>query len=371
MTRAATAAEDRRFLALALSLGRRGQGRTWPNPAVGCVITRDGRVIGRGWTAPGGRPHAEPQALSQAGEAARGATAYVSLEPCAHHGKTPPCTDALIAAGIARVVAPIEDMDPRVSGEGFARLRAAGIDVTTGLLSDEASYDHAGFFLRTELGRPFVTLKLAASFDGRIATATGDSQWITGPQARRLVHALRARHDAVMVGAGTARADDPALTVRDLGIDHQPVRVVVSRRLDLPLMGNLARTAKQVPVWLCHGTDADPTLQKTWAGLGAQLIPCTVSGGQLDPRSVLQGLGEAGLTRVFCEGGGALAAALLQADLVDELIGMTAGVAIGAEGLPSLGALGLARLAEAPRFRLRETRAIGPDILHVWERGDP
>lgn len=363
-----SAADDRRFLSLALSLGRRGQGRTWPNPAVGCVVVRKGRIVGRGWTAPGGRPHAEPQALAQAGDLARGATAYVSLEPCAHHGQTPPCTDALIAAGIARVVAPIEDMDPRVSGEGFARLRAAGIKVSTGLLSDEAGRDHAGFFLSTELGRPFVTLKLAASFDGRIATATGDSQWITGPQARRHVHAMRARHDAVMVGAGTARADDPSLTVRDLGIGHQPVRVVVSRRLDLPLMGQLARTARDTPVWLCHGTDADMTLRRTWEGLGAKLIPCAVTGGQLDPLSMLKGLGENGLTRVFCEGGGALAASLLQADLVDELIGMTAGVVIGAEGLPALGALGLARLAEAPRFRLRDTKALDGDVLHIWER---
>jgi diaminohydroxyphosphoribosylaminopyrimidine deaminase/5-amino-6-(5-phosphoribosylamino)uracil reductase len=362
------AADDRRFLALALSLGRRGQGTTWPNPAVGCVIVRDGRIVGRGCTAAGGRPHAEPQALAQAGEAARGATAYVSLEPCAHHGQTPPCTEALIAAGIARVVAPLEDMDPRVSGEGFDRLRAAGIEVTTGLLADEAGHDHAGFFLRTEQGRPFVTLKLAASFDGRIATATGDSQWITGPEARRLVHAMRARHDAVMVGAGTARADDPSLTVRDLGIGHQPVRVVVSRRIDLPLMGQLARTARKIPVWICHGTDADATLRDTWEGLGARLIPCDVTGGQLDPLSVLKGLGEAGLTRVFCEGGGALAASLLQADLVDELVGMTAGVAIGAEGLPALGALGLTRLGEAPRFRLRDSRAVGGDVVHVWER---
>ncbi|WP_375173358.1 bifunctional diaminohydroxyphosphoribosylaminopyrimidine deaminase/5-amino-6-(5-phosphoribosylamino)uracil reductase RibD [Pseudooceanicola sp.] len=362
------AATDRRFLSLALSLGRRGQGTTWPNPAVGCVIVQHSRIVGRGWTAPGGRPHAEPQALAQAGQAARGATAYVSLEPCSHHGQTPPCTDALIAAGVARVVAPLEDMDPRVSGEGFARLRAAGIEVTTGLLSDEAGRDHAGFFLRTEQGRPFVTLKLASSFDGRIATATGDSQWITGPEARRHVHAMRARHDAVMVGAGTARADDPGLTVRGLGIAHQPVRVVVSRRIDLPLMGQLARTAKETPVWICHGTDADPTLRDTWTGLGARLIPCEVMGGQLDPLSVLKGLGEAGLTRVFCEGGGALAASLLQADLVDELLGMTAGVAIGAEGLPSLGALGLSRLAEAPRFRLRESRMLGGDVLHHWER---
>ena len=359
-------AADTRFMALALSLGRRGQGRTWPNPAVGCVIVRAGRIVGRGWTAPGGRPHAEPQALAQAGEAARGATAYVSLEPCAHHGGTPPCAEALIAAGISRVVSPVEDSDPRVSGRGFAMLRAAGIEVVTGVLAEEAERDLAGFFLRTELGRPFVTLKLAASFDGRIATATGESQWITGAQARRAVHAMRARHDAVMVGAGTARADDPALTLRDIGTAHQPVRIVVSRRLDLPLGGALARTAAEVPLWLCHGTDADPLLAEAWAGLGARLIPCAVKAGQIDPAAVLQALGQAGLTSVFCEGGGALAASLLSAGLVDELVGFTAGLMIGAEGQPALGALGLARLAQAPRFDLVEVSAIGPDILHRW-----
>jgi len=363
-----SAAIDRRYMALALSLGRRGQGRTWPNPAVGCVIVKDGRIVGRGSTAPGGRPHAEPQALAQAGPAARGATAYVSLEPCAHHGKTPPCSQALIDAGVARVVAAIEDVDPRVSGQGFAQLRDAGIEVTTGVLADQAEADLSGFFIRTEQGRPMVTLKLANSFDGRIATASGDSQWITGPVARRAVHAMRMRHDAVMVGAGTARGDDPSLTVRDMGVDHQPVRVVVSRRLDLPLSGVLARTAKEVPVWICHGPDADDMLHRTWDGLGAKLISCDVTGGHLDPRSILQGLGAEGLTRVFCEGGGALAASLLAADLVDELVGFSAGVVIGAEGTPAIGAMGLARLSEAPRFDLVSSRPVGGDVMHVWKR---
>ncbi|MCG7624540.1 bifunctional diaminohydroxyphosphoribosylaminopyrimidine deaminase/5-amino-6-(5-phosphoribosylamino)uracil reductase RibD [Epibacterium sp. Ofav1-8] len=355
-------------MGLALSLGRRGQGRTWPNPAVGCVIVSQGRVVGRGWTQPGGRPHAEPMALAQAGAAARGATAYVSLEPCSHHGKTPPCAQALIDAGIARVVAAIEDSDPRVSGQGFDMLRAAGIEVTTGIRTEEAGFDHEGFFLRTEQGRPFVTLKLASSFDGRIATGSGQSQWITGPEARRMVHAMRARHDAVMVGAGTARADDPSLTVRDLGIDHQPARVVVSRHLDLPLMSKLARSAADIPLYLCHGTGADTERLRAWEGLGAQLLSCNTLGTQLDPHDVLHQLGSAGLTRVFCEGGGALAATLLAHDLVDELIGFSAGVAIGAEGLPSIGALGIGQLAEAPRFDLIETRPVGADILHRWRR---
>ena len=359
---------DRRFMATALSLGRRGMGRCWPNPAVGCVIVRDGRIVGRGWTQPGGRPHAERVALDQAGELARGATAYVSLEPCAHYGKTPPCAEALVAAGVARVVAPLQDSDARVAGQGFAILREAGIEVTTGVLADEAARDHAGFFLKTEQGRPFVTLKLASSFDGRIATATGESQWITGQEARRAVHAMRARHDAVMVGAGTARADDPSLTVRGIGVTQQPVRVVVSRRLDLPLMGQLARTAGEVPVWLCCGHDADQERKSAWTGLGARLLECGTHGVQLDPANVLQNLGAAGLTRVFCEGGSALAASLLAADLVDELVGFSAGLVIGAEGMPSIGAMGLGRLAEAPRFELAEARPVGPDILDRWVR---
>ncbi len=355
-------------MAHALGLGRRGMGKCWPNPAVGCVIVRNGRVVGRGWTQPGGRPHAETQALAMAGAQAEGATAYVTLEPCAHHGKTPPCAEALIAAKVARVVAAVPDSDPRVSGKGFAMLRAAGIAVETGVLAEEALADHAGFFLRTEQGRPWLTLKLAMSLDGRIATATGESQWITGPAARGTVHGLRNTHDAVMVGGGTARADDPALTVRGFGTVGQPVRVVVSRFLDLPLLGNLARTAQEVPVWICHGPDAGRDLLRAWEGLGARLVPCRLLAGRVDPAALLRALGEAGLTRVFCEGGGQLAASLLGADLVDELHVFTAGLTLGAEGHPGLGALGVERLAEAPRFTLVDSSVEGGDIHHVWRR---
>lgn len=359
---------DKRYMALALALGRRGQGTCWPNPSVGCVLVQDGRIVGRGWTQPGGRPHAETEALRQAGSQARGATAYVSLEPCAHHGQTPPCAQALIEAGVARVVSAIEDSDPRVAGQGFAMLRDAGIDVTTGVLADQAARDHAGFFLKTEQGRPFVTLKLASSFDGRIATESGHSQWITGQTSRRAVHAMRATHDAVMVGAGTARVDDPSLTVRDLGIERQPVRVVVSRHLDIPLMGQLARTASKIPVWLCHGPSPDAERAKAWEGLGARLIPCALRDHHIDAADLLLQLGQEGLTRVFCEGGSSLAASLLADELVDELIGFSAGLAIGAEGLPAIGALGMDRLDEAPRFELLETRIIGQDVMHRWAR---
>ena len=355
-------------MALALSLGRRGQGRTWPNPAVGCVIVKDGHIIGRGWTADGGRPHAEPQALAQAGAAAKGATAYVTLEPCSHFGKTPPCAQALIDAGISHVVAAVQDQDPRVSGAGFDMLRAAGITVTTGVLKDQADLDHAGFFLTQTEGRPWVTLKLANSFDGRIATHTGDSQWITDAPARRLVHAMRARHDAVLVGGGTARDDDPSLTVRGLGIERQPVRVVLSRGLDLPTDGVLARTAHEVPVWICHGQEAPKDRIEDWVACGAQVIPCDEAHGGLDMRDVMRSLAQRGVTRVFCEGGGSVAASLLHAGLVDEMIGFNAGVVVGAEGRASVGPMQIERLREAPRFRLVEVRRVGPDVLHVWRR---
>ncbi|SHJ40222.1 diaminohydroxyphosphoribosylaminopyrimidine deaminase [Shimia gijangensis] len=355
-------------MALALTLGRRGQGNTWPNPAVGCVLVRDGRIVGRGWTQPGGRPHAETEALKQAGDLARGATAYVTLEPCAHHGQTPPCAEALVAAGIVRVVVAVEDSDSRVAGKGLALLRGAGIEIEIGVMADEAAHDLQGFFLKTDLGRPFLTLKLAESLDGRIATATGESQWITGPQSRRLVHAMRASHDAVMVGGGTARVDDPSLTVRELGVDHQPVRVVVSRRLDIPLLGNLARTARDVPVWIAHGRDADSLLIDTWRDLGAVMLPCDLQGAHLSPASVLQALGGQGMTRVFCEGGGALAASLLVADLVDELVTFHAGLALGAEGFAAIGPMGIEKLSNAPRYRLAESQKVGADLMTVWRR---
>ncbi|MCT4611406.1 MAG: bifunctional diaminohydroxyphosphoribosylaminopyrimidine deaminase/5-amino-6-(5-phosphoribosylamino)uracil reductase RibD [Pelagimonas sp.] len=360
--------KDEKYMAQALALGRRGMGQTWPNPAVGCLLIKNDRVVGRGWTQPGGRPHAERVALDMAGEAARGATAYVTLEPCSHHGKTPPCCDALIAAGVARVVSPISDKDPRVAGQGFQRLREAGIQVETGIRAEEAYHDHAGFFMRFTQERPWVTLKLALSLDGRIATATGESQWITGPQARRKVHALRAKHDAVLVGGGTARADNPALTVRGLGERRQPVRVVFSRSLDLPLTGQLAQTAGEIPVWLCHGPNVDAQVARSWEEAGAKLLSSGLSGRQVNPTQALATLAEQGLTRVFCEGGGSLASSLLINDLVDELHVFSAGVALGAEGFPGIGGLGIEELASAPRFELSDLSMASGDVHHVWRR---
>ncbi len=353
-------------MAHALALGRRGMGQVWPNPAVGCVIVREGRIVGRGWTRPGGRPHAEAVALEQAGEAARGATVYVTLEPCAHVSRRgPACADLLVAAGVARVVSAMEDPDPRTAGRGHARLRAAGVTVETGLDGEGARRDHAGFCLRFTEARPFVTLKLAATLDGRIATASGESRWITGPQARALVHALRARHDAVMVGGGTARADDPLLTVRGMGARRQPVRVVLSRRLDLPRDSALMRSMDEAPLWLIHDGSADAG---GWSASGAELLEAEADAGGIVPLSALQALAARGITRVFCEGGGQLAASLLRAGLVDELHLFTAGAAIGAEGHAMLGPLELDRLADAPRLSLAAQRPVGGDLYSIWRR---
>lgn len=354
-------------MAHALSLAARGLGRVWPNPAVGCVIVAGERVVGRGWTRPGGRPHAETEALAMAGPAACGATAYVTLEPCAHHGETPPCAGALIDSGVARVVAAMRDPDPRVDGGGLELLRAAGMDVSEGVLEREATELQRGFLSRTRSGRPSVTLKLAGSLDGRIAASTGESRWITCPDSRRAVHAMRARHDAVLVGGGTARADDPSLTVRDLGTDWQPVRVVLSRRLDLPAEGQLARTASEVPVWLCHGRDVPQDLARAWSDRGARLFSVPEGDDQqLDSAAALRALGDAGLTRVLCEGGGKLAASLIGAGLVDEIVVFSAGLALGAEGWPMLGEMYVEQLAGSPRFGLIETRSVDADALNRW-----
>ncbi|MFK7943801.1 MAG: bifunctional diaminohydroxyphosphoribosylaminopyrimidine deaminase/5-amino-6-(5-phosphoribosylamino)uracil reductase RibD [Paracoccaceae bacterium] len=358
--------EDARWMQSALALARRRLGQTWPNPAVGCVIVQDGRVLGRGATAPGGRPHAETIALDVAGNCS-GATAYVTLEPCAHHGQTPPCTDALIAAGISRVVCAVPDSDPRVAGRGIERLKASGIDVTVGCLAEAARAINAGFFSRIERGRPWVTLKLATTLDGRIATRTGESRWITGPEARRRVHLLRAQSDAVMIGAGTARTDNPMLDVRELGLARsKPVRVVVDSSLSLPLTHKLATTAETQPLWLMHRAEADPARVSAFAGIGANTIATDAHNGVLDIGEALSLLGARGLTRVLVEGGGQLAASLLDAGSVDEIALFTAGKAFGGDGTPAVRGFGLDVLENAPQFDLIRIEAVGADTLSTW-----
>ncbi len=355
----------------ALSLARRGLGGVWPNPTVGCVVVQGGIVVGRGWTQAGGRPHAETEALKRAGAAARGATAYVSLEPCSHHGKTPPCADALIAAGVARVVIATGDPDPRVSGNGIAKLRAVGIAVESGLLADDADALNAGFFLRVREGRPLVTLKIATTLDGRIATHRGESRWITGEAARARAHAMRAAHDAVLVGSGTAIADDPMLDVRLAGYeDAKRVRVIVDGRLRVPLTSKLVQTARAIPTWFFVRDDADAARAKVLADCGVELVRLApdAASGHLAPADIAKALGARGLTRVLLEGGSHLAGAFLRAGLVDRLVRFGSGLVIGGDGVPALSPFGVDRLADAPRFSRIELAECGDDVLETWAR---
>ena len=357
---------DRRFMALALALAKRGLGTVWPNPAVGCVLVKDGRIVGRGWTQPGGRPHAETEALARAGDGAQGATCYTTLEPCAHHGETGPCAEALVQARIARAVVALEDPDARVAGRGNALLKEAGIEVTIGCMEDDARALNAGFLTRIGQGRPLVTLKLASSLDGRIATRTGDSRWITGAAARARGHLLRARHDAVMVGAASALADDPALTCRLPGMGHaSPVRVVIDGSARLPAGHGLIASAGEQATWIVStaplgrdGRHAD------WRETGVEVIEVAAEAdGRPALASALEALAARGLTRILVEGGGRLAASLLGARLVDRIEWFRAPGAIGADGVPALAALGVGRATDMARFARVSSTPLGEDVL--------
>jgi diaminohydroxyphosphoribosylaminopyrimidine deaminase/5-amino-6-(5-phosphoribosylamino)uracil reductase len=359
---------DRRFMAVALRLAERGLGSVWPNPAVGCVLVRDGRVVGRGWTQPGGRPHGEVEALRRAGDAALGATAYVSLEPCAHYGRTPPCTMALLQGGVRRVVAATVDPDPRVDGRGIEQLRQAGVEVSVGLCRAEAEAINAGFILRVRANRPLVTLKLATSLDGRIATRSGESRWITGEQARARGHLLRRSHDAVMIGSGTALADDPSLTCRLPGLeDRPPVRIVLDGRARLAPSSRLATSARGVPTWLFTREDAPARRLAALRECGIDILHVGVDqAGRLDLRQVLAALAGRGITRVLVEGGAELAGALLRAHLVDRLAWFQAPMVIGGDGRAALGALGVDRLAEALALEPAGSALLARDRLHRY-----
>lgn len=366
---------DRRFMGLAISLARRGMGNTWPNPAVGCVLVRPdlgspengGRIVGRGWTQPGGRPHAETQALGRAGNLAKGATAYVSLEPCCHTGKTGPCTQALIAAGVSRVAAALEDPDPRVAGQGLAQLRDAGIQVDLGLDETRAREVNAGFIKRVTEGRPLVTLKAASSLDGRIAAAGGDSKWVTSAAARAHGHLMRAQSDAILVGIGTVLADNPELTCRLPGMEAgSPARVVLDSHLRTPPDGKLAASANDVPLWIVTVAEASKEAAHVLEDKGAQVVRvATGPDGRPDPAAVLSALAEAGITRLLIEGGGAVAAGFLKAGLVDRLAWFHAPVVVGADGIPAVAPLAVATMSDALRFDRLSMEQIGDDILEV------
>ena len=351
-----TTTDDTRHMAAAVALAERGRGRTAPNPNVGCVLVRDGRVVGRGWTQPGGRPHAEAMALAQAGDAARGATAYVTLEPCAHESpRGPACADLLVAAGVARVVASLRDPDPRTDGAGLARLAAAGVAVENGLLADAARRSMAGWLTRRKQARPFVTLKLATSLDGCIALASGDSRWITGPEARAHAHGERSRHEAILVGRGTWETDRPALDVRLAGLeDRSPARVVLSyrhpRESGGPSRENTAQLDRREMGPRLRGDDGvRGTRDLIWVSSPAQIA--SLPGDHL-----------------LVEGGARTAAAFLRADLVDRLLLYRAPILIGG-GLPSLTDIGMTALPETHgRWRLHDARQLGVDRLEVYER---
>ncbi|HEY0327549.1 MAG TPA: bifunctional diaminohydroxyphosphoribosylaminopyrimidine deaminase/5-amino-6-(5-phosphoribosylamino)uracil reductase RibD [Rhodopseudomonas sp.] len=364
-------ASDLRFMKLALMLGRRGLGRTAPNPAVGAVIVNDGLIVGRGWTQPGGRPHAEVEALGRAGAAARGATLYVTLEPCSHHGKTPPCADALIAAGIARVVSAIEDPNPQVAGQGHARLRAAGIRVDVGLCGAEAAHDHAGHIRRVRDGRPHVILKLAVSSDDKIAATAGRPTAITGEAARARVHLLRAQCDAILIGIRTALADDPLLTCRLPGMEQRsPIRVVLDRALRLPGDSKLVHSARRTPLWLLASEVAEAAAAAKLGAAGAQIIhvaDCAATPG-LDLPAALRALAERGITRLLVEGGARVASSLVAAGLVDEVWLLRGARPIGEGGVAALDGLPLTAITDSPGFKIRASDTLGPDSLTIYER---
>jgi diaminohydroxyphosphoribosylaminopyrimidine deaminase / 5-amino-6-(5-phosphoribosylamino)uracil reductase len=362
-------AADRRFMQLALALGRRGLGRTHPNPAVGAVAVKDGVIVGRGWTQPGGRPHAEPVALAQAGEAARGATLYVTLEPCSHVGKSPPCADAIIAAGIARVVSAIGDPNPQVAGQGHAKLRAAGIAVDVGLEAEEAARAHAGHFRRVRDKRPHVILKLAVSADDKIAGAGSKTVAITGEAANARTHLLRAQCDAILIGIGTVLADDPLLTCRLPGMEaRSPVRIVLDRSLRVPTKSRLVHSARSTPLWVATSNLAEAPAAAMLGAAGAQVIRVASTSAGLDLAAVLHTLAERGITRLLVDGGARIASSFVAADLADEFWLLRGPEAIGAGGVAALGALSLSTITRSQAFRVRASESLGSDILTTYER---
>lgn len=364
---------DTAVMLAALALARRGLGNVWPNPAVGCVLVRpdlDHRTVGRGWTQASGRPHAETEALSRAGDLAKDATAFVTLEPCDHQGQTGPCTQALIKAGIGAAVIAAEDPDPRVSGAGIKRLKEAGIEVSVGVCEHQARALNAGYFIRVTQGRPLFTLKTATTLDGRVATAKGQSKWITGAPARAFAHGLRADHDAIMIGIGTALADEPALTCRLPGLeDRSPVRIVADSRLRLPPQGSLARTAKEVATWVITAGGAEKSKCKALEDKGVEVIEAeTGADGRPDLGWLATELGRRGLTRVLVESGGDLAAALVKADLIDRLAWFRSPKLIGGDGRGAVAAFGIDAIADAPAFARDSIFDAGADVLETYRR---
>jgi diaminohydroxyphosphoribosylaminopyrimidine deaminase/5-amino-6-(5-phosphoribosylamino)uracil reductase len=369
MTGGEKSLQDSRFMQLALSLGRRGLGNTWPNPAVGAMVVKDGVILGRGWTQPGGRPHAETLALKRAGKAARGATLYVTLEPCSHHGKTPPCADAVIRAGIARVVSAMDDPNPEVAGQGHARLRERGIAVDVGVGGDEARRAHAAHIRRMREGRPHVLLKLAVSADGKAGAAGRQPVALTEQPARERMFLMRAMNDAILIGLGTALADNPALTCRLPGMfDRSPVRVLLDAGLRVPLSTTLVATTRDTPTWIFGGDTASAMAEQVLRAKGCEVFRVAAKDGRLDLGQVLKILAERGITRLMVEGGPTVAASFLEADLVDEAALFRSPKTIGPAGIDALEGMPLGALTGSPRLALQDTETIGPDKVEFFAR---
>jgi diaminohydroxyphosphoribosylaminopyrimidine deaminase / 5-amino-6-(5-phosphoribosylamino)uracil reductase len=366
---AADPAQDERFMALALALGRRSLGRAWPNPAVGAVVVKDGVILGRGWTKAGGRPHAETEALKAAGKAARGATMYTTLEPCSHQGKTPPCTDAIIRAGLVRVVSALEDPNPEVAGQGHARLRAKGIVVDIGLLAEEARRAHVGHIRRIAEGRPQVLLKLAISADGKVGAAGRKPIAITADAARTEVSLLRARNDAILVGVGTVLSDNPSLTCRLPGMmGYSPVRVVLDAQLRTPLSYSVIATARETPTWVVCAPAASAMAEQVLRDKGAEVLRVEANAGRFDLAQLLKALAERGITRLMVEGGPTVAASFVKADLIDEVTLFRSLKTIGPDGVDALEGLPLTALTQSSRLKSLGSVQVGADTMEHFER---
>jgi diaminohydroxyphosphoribosylaminopyrimidine deaminase/5-amino-6-(5-phosphoribosylamino)uracil reductase len=361
--------EDERLMRLALALGRRGLGHTWPNPAVGAVIVKDGIIIGRGWTQAGGRPHAETQALKRAGKAADGATMYVSLEPCSHKGKTPPCADAIIRAGIARVVSAMQDPNPEVAGAGHRKLAERRIRVDVGLCANEARRIHAGHVRKVTGGRPHVTLKLAVSADEKVALAGRKPAAISGEAARERVFQMRAHSDAIMVGIGTVLADNPALTCRLPGMfELSPVRVVLDSELKVPLASHVIATVRETPTWVFGGASASSIAEEILIERGAKVFRVANKDGRLDLDEVLKVLAAEGITRTMVEGGPTVAAGLIKADLVDEVVLIRSDTKIGPDGVDPLTDMPFRMLTHSVNLAMCGSEQVGGERIEYFER---
>ena len=364
---------DRRMMASALRLGRRNLGQTGSNPAVGCVIVQTDAdvplVVGRGATAVGGRPHAERVALVEAGDAAKGATVYVTLEPCAHKRRGGSCTSALIEAGVARVVTAMADPDPRTNGKGHAALEAAGIAVTTDVLADQAALAHSGHINLVTKGRPHVTLKLAVSADGMIGRRAGERMMITGKATFDTVQRMRTEFDVVMVGIGTVLVDDPRLTVRLPGLEgRSPARVILDAEARLPPTSRLIEDVAEAPLIVFTTNDAPSDRVEALAAEGAEVVPVAVAGGKLDLAAVLAALAADGHQRVLAEGGAEVASSLVSGDLLDEVVIFRAPVVVGADGVRALGGMALSAIERSPRYWLIDTAPVGEDVMRRYIR---